>query len=306
MATPRRLRVIGPREIYRLLLPPEGKHFESLEFSPVTPGEGNSEFSKPTDDQLLTIVVDPESYEASDLAQIAGPVWYWFLEPIATITSERLSEAPRLALVAEESIETRREFLVTLPLNDLSVIVASDRWTFDYCSSVSPRVLLSPPPVNDELAHTPITSNATIRVWPPAKQSPYLQKFLEPLPRDAVMAGIESLAEGQVWTVPSHWVVPQSGLHHAFPYEAAMALVAGQTLITESLVQSWGLEPGLDYIEYSTPDELHRIVEHLMRYPESTRLMAGRGKTKSSMFIASNVYARLLSSLGVPTHHRAG
>ena len=136
-----------------------------------------------------------------------------------------------------------------------------------------------------------------ISVWTQGEPTQYLRKFLEELPPQVVVGEGVLLSETEAPKVPTHWVVPQDTLTQSFPYEAAMAVVAGQTMISEVLSPRWGLEPGLDYLEYSTPEELRRIVEHSLRYSWSTQLMAWRGKLKSTIFLASQVYPRLLSSL---------
>jgi hypothetical protein len=251
-------------------------------------------FGELPDDDFLTVVVDPDDYETEAFNRLPGLVWLWFLRPIAHESSSSSSVAPHLARIAGESLAARRNFLAEVALGDSSAIVVSDEESFEYCSRQGSQVLLSPPPVSDEVADFPSTEQTVISVWTQGDSTEYLRKFLEELPPQAVLAEGVWLSETESPKAPTHWVVPQDSVTQSFPYEAAMALVAGQTLTSEVLSPRWGLEPGLDYLEYSTPEELRRIVEHSVRYPQSTKLMSWRVKTKGFIFNASVVYPRLL------------
>ena len=298
MSIPQHLRVIGSRRILRFFLPPEGKPFRSSEFLLVEPADAGAVFRELPDDGCLTIVVDPDDYETEALNRLSGLVWLWFLRPIVHESSLSSSVAPHLARIADESLAERRNFLARVALGDSSSIVVSDEESFEYCSRQGNQVLLSPPPVSDEVAGFPSANPTVISVWTQGDSTQYLGKFLQELPPQVVMGEGVLLSETESPKAPTHWVVPQDTLTQSFPYEAAMAVVAGQTLISGVLSPRWGLEPGLDYLEYSTPEELRRIVEHSLRYPQSTQLMSWRGKLKSTIFLASQVYPRLLSSLG--------
>jgi hypothetical protein len=56
----------------------------------------------------------------------------------------------------------------------------------------------------------------------------------------------------------------------------------------------YGLEPGLDYFEVTSPSELFHVLQYLDRSPETTKLMAYRGSQKSQDFRASTIFERLL------------
>ena len=297
MSIPQHLRVIGSRRILRFFLPPEEKPFRSSQFLLVEPADAGAVFRELPDDGCLTIVVDPDDYETEALNRLPGLVWFWFLRPMAHESSSSSPVAPHLARIADESLGARRNFLARVALGDLSAIVVSDEESFEYCSRQGNQVLLSPPPVSDELADFPSTEQTMISVWTQGEPTRYLRKFLEELPPQVVMGEGVLLSETESPKAPTHWVVAQDTLTQSFPYEAAMAVVAGQTLISGVLSPRWGLEPGLDYLEYSTPEELGRILEHSLRYPQSTQLMAWRGQKKSLILNASVVYPRLLEIL---------
>lgn len=293
MSAPQHLRVIGSRRIFQFFLTPAGDLFPSSEFLLIEPGQAASTMGNLRDDDSLTIVVDPDDYEADTLASLRGDVWLWFLRPLFQVNKTRTSVAPRLERVAEESIMRRRNYLERVFTNRPLSVVVSDAESYEYCVRQGYDVRLSPPPVSDVVSDFSATGEATISVLTRHEPTEYTRQYLDILPTQVTLAAEGSLFETESPQIPSHLVVLQDTLTSCFPYQAALAVLAGQTLISEALSPRWGLEAGLDYIEYSTPEELRRIVEHLARYPHSTHLMAWRGKAKSQSFLASQVYRRL-------------
>jgi len=294
MSLPQHLRVIGSRRIFQFFIPPAGDLFPTSEFLLVEPGQAGSTMGNFPDDDSLTIVVDPDDYEADALVSLRGVVWLWFLRPLFQENRTRSSVAPRLARAAEESLLRRRNYLERVLGNRALSVVVSDTASYEYCVCQGYDVHLSPPPVSDAVSAIATTTEATISVLTRHELTEYTRQYLELLPTQVILTEVGSFFETESPQIPSHWVVLQETLTSCFPYEAAIAVVAGQTLISEALSPRWGLEPGLDYIEYSTPEELRRIVEHLARYPHSTHLMSWRGKAKSQLFFSSQIYHRLL------------
>jgi hypothetical protein len=83
-----------------------------------------------------------------------------------------------------------------------------------------------------------------------------------------------------------------ASMHRAF-----VALAQGQLLVSVPLLPSRGLEPGIDYVEAHTLDEVRAAVANATRAPaafERTRL---RGRRKAELFRASRVVARLVGDL---------
>ena len=295
MSVPQHLRVIGSRRIFQFFLPPAGDFFSSSEFLFVEPGQAASTMGNFPDDDSLTIVVDPDDYEADALVSLRGVVWLWFLRPLFQVNGARTQVAPRLARAAEESLRRRRNYLERVLGNRALSVVVSDTESYEYCVRQGYEVHLSPPPVSDAVSAIATTTEATISALTRHELTEYTRQYLDILPTQVILAEEAFLFETESPQIPSHCVVLQETLTSCFPYETAVAVVAGQTLISEALSPRWGLEAGLDYIEYSTPEELRRIVEHLARYPQSTHLMSWRGKVKSQNFRATRVYRRLLS-----------
>ncbi|MDA8862976.1 hypothetical protein N9H87_01980 [Pontimonas sp.] len=295
MSVTQHLRVIGSRRIFQFFLPPAGDLFPTSEFLFVEPGQAGSTMGNFPDDDSLTIVVDPDDYEADALASLRGVVWLWFLRPLFQVDGTPTLVAPRLAIAAEESLIRRRNFLERVIANRVLSVVVSDTASYEYCVRQGYDVHLSPPPVSDVVSAFAAAGEVAISVLTRHDLTEYTRQYLEVLPTQVILTEEGSFFKAESPQIPSHWVVPKETLTPCFPYEAAIAVVAGQTLISEALSPRWGLEAGLDYIEYSTPEELRRIVEHLARYPQSTHLMSWRGKAKSQHFSATRVYRRLFS-----------
>jgi len=78
---------------------------------------------------------------------------------------------------------------------------------------------------------------------------------------------------------------------------ALAALAQGKLLVSEPLLPSRGLEPGIDHVEARTPDEVRAAVANAARAPEAYLRMRLRGRRKAELFRSSRVVARLVSDL---------
>ena len=182
-------------------------------------------------------------------------------------------------------------------LKYFSIVIVPDEASFDYCHQQDLRVILSPPPVSDAATLLKSSDPVMLATWINKEPSSYTRLFVEGLP--ALVQRFEGdlmMKTNSTW--PSHLIITHDSPGKSLPYEAAIFFRAGATLVTGPLWPRWGLEAGLDYLEYSTPEELRRIVHHLVRYPKSTQLMARRGAQKSVLFNATGVYQRILAQVG--------
>ena len=83
----------------------------------------------------------------------------------------------------------------------------------------------------------------------------------------------------------------------AFEVRAARALAAGQLLVSETLAPSFGLEPGIDYLEARDLTDLFVTVENAARAPEAYAAVRARGRRKAEWFRSSRVVQRLVHDL---------
>lgn len=80
-------------------------------------------------------------------------------------------------------------------------------------------------------------------------------------------------------------------------HRALAALAEGRLLISEPLLPSRGLEPGIDYVEARSLHEVRSAVENASRAPEAFRRTRLRGRRKAELFRSSRVVARLVGDL---------
>jgi hypothetical protein len=89
---------------------------------------------------------------------------------------------------------------------------------------------------------------------------------------------------------------------HNEPYESfenrvCIHLAAGHLVISEKLNPRHGLEPGIDYLEVYSPDELLDLLYWLHRWPGTYDRVRVRGRQKAEQYRASAVYPRLVHDL---------
>jgi hypothetical protein len=82
-----------------------------------------------------------------------------------------------------------------------------------------------------------------------------------------------------------------------FENRVPMHLAAGHLVVSEPLSPLHGLEPGIDFLEAATPDQLTLILGQLARFPGLHQRVRLRGRRKAEHFRASRVYARLIADL---------
>jgi len=83
----------------------------------------------------------------------------------------------------------------------------------------------------------------------------------------------------------------------SFENRVSMHLAAGHLVISEPLSPSHGLEPGIDFIEITTPEALMDAAGRVLRRPEAATFMRWRGRQKAESFRASTVWSRVVHDL---------
>jgi len=91
---------------------------------------------------------------------------------------------------------------------------------------------------------------------------------------------------------------------HGEPYptfenRVSLHLAAGHLVLSEPLSPTHGLEPGIDFLEFSSPDGLLGLVDGVHAQPDAFRAVRLRGRRKAEQFRASRVWPRLLADLQV-------
>lgn len=287
------LRVIGSRDVFRFFLPGDQSVFQSSEFILVEPHEAAQRFTQIPQDGALNIIVNPDDYHASEVILVSGNFGLWFLRRLVCRKGFRESFSPRLARHAEALAESRRTFLFSLPLEKFSKVVVSDAESEELVLAGGPEVLLSPPPVSDSLSKISKPVHYFPRFTAAIAANEYSRHFSEVLETQLpVTLDRHGMDSGTLFSA-SHFVIAGESVARSFSYEAAIGFAAGKTVISEPMAPLWGFEPGIDYLEFSTPEELLRMIQSIERSPAQTRLMALRGQKKAAIFSAERIWRRL-------------
>jgi hypothetical protein len=83
----------------------------------------------------------------------------------------------------------------------------------------------------------------------------------------------------------------------SFENRICLHLAAGHLVLSEPLSPTHGLEPGLDYLEVSSPDVLTETIVSLREYPGIWDATRRRGRRKVEQFRASRMWPRILQDL---------
>ena len=295
MTVPQNLRVIGSRSIYRYFLPPSGEPFTSSEFILADPAKAQQFFVGDAGENSITIVINPFEYSRQSIELLPGEVWLWFLKRVAASELEVMGSSGKLAQQAREILESRKYFVRSIKMRENWTVIVSDAASRDFCETHGVRAILSPPPVR------PVVQQQVALTRPRKADflfftdpSDYGQPFHLALSRWARSGSVGRREDFQSQQSVTHSVVTSESVVPSFPYEVAISLCLGKCVLAAALTPRWGLEPGIDFIEFSTPDELFHLVEMIHRFPQSTQLMAERGILKGAVFSSSSVFSRLL------------
>jgi hypothetical protein len=81
----------------------------------------------------------------------------------------------------------------------------------------------------------------------------------------------------------------------SFENRVCLHLAAGHLVVSETLSPTHGLEPGIDYLEFSEPDGLLSMLRTVARHPHAYRRVRVRGRRKAEQYRASVVWPRLVA-----------
>jgi hypothetical protein len=81
----------------------------------------------------------------------------------------------------------------------------------------------------------------------------------------------------------------------SFENRVCLHLAAGHLVVSETLSPTHGLEPGIDYLEFSEPDQLLSMLRTVARHPGAYQRVRVRGRRKAEQYRASVVWPRLVT-----------
>jgi len=83
----------------------------------------------------------------------------------------------------------------------------------------------------------------------------------------------------------------------SFEHRVAVRLAAGHLVLSEPLHPRHGLEPGIDYVEFTNGRQLGRLVAAARHDPRAAQWLRARGRHKAEHFRASRVWPRLVEDV---------
>lgn len=289
--------MVSSQSVFEFALPFEGQFFESTQFLKVPVATAGEAFPALGGEELLTIVINPDDYSTRQLSSISGKVVLWFMRKMVSPPLSRFSDVERLANSAAEKVQLRKDFLLGLTSFPARYrYVVSDCDTRDFLMAHSLQTTMRPPPVNLVAVREKVRPNLTSRTLSISDGGDYSQVFLASLPTALIPLDYGDENWQERFFASSHVVNVGDSVFPHLTYESALSIAAGKTLISTAIEPLWGLEPGLDFIEVVTPEELARVCETILRNPPFTRLMGKRASQKAEVFESERIVRNLLVS----------
>ena len=291
------LRIFGSRQVHRNFLPSDNSIFRTSSFSQVFGQEQANEVLSSLRKDELGVLVDPLDFDFRAIPPSGGSIWLWFLEPIVDVHSADSIGNPRLSAVEAAGLERKVCLLEQTDWSGAVGFIVSDPASQEFMSSKGISTVLSPPPVSDAIQGMSLKSSSDFSFFSGDSWGDLARSYAEARNKVSSSPEIRDISESINWPRSAFSVSFPQTFRTRFPYEAAVALFAGQALIAGSIEPLWGVEPGIDFLEFSSPEELAYILLHLWRWPTSVNLMRYRGLQKARAFKASDVYRELLREL---------
>lgn len=252
--------------------------------------------SAPSRQYSVTILVNPDDYDSAAIESVSDEIWLWYLRPVGLVADSYLSSARRLYHFEANERILRQEFALKAGRFPNRLSIVSDQESFEFLVQSRVPTLMSPPPVSSATNHIavgrPFENNFAL-LNPETMVSNLYMEALEEVKTCQLAQSWFSPTEVRI---PNHLIVLPEGSFSTFHYGIAIGAVLRCRVLGPAVHTAWGLEPGLDYLQFSSPDELSWMVKHIVRFPNSTDLMARRIANKAGIFEAANVYERILNT----------
>lgn len=295
------IHVVALSPVFRFSLPPERVAEAEFSFRYLERPRDIVRWAKtraPRDG--LTVVMQAELFSAKELNDLPHPVWLWFSTPLGVTPLSNIPQGSLSQRVVHERLAATRQLASSLNPQIVKGAIVADEQSRSVLADKGFEVVISSLPLNDEQIGCDFVEPTVRAVGTFSGASPHQQVYLRslaPPPKQLAFAPDEFHQETAALSEISVGLVIHADANRCFPMEALIHLARGHTLISEPLWPRFGLEPGLDFFEVTSPSEVFHVLQYLDRSPEVTRLMAYRGKQKSQNFRASATWARLLGEL---------
>lgn len=244
-------------------------------------------------DPDVVVVFRPEILPPALLRPLRATVIGFVTEPL-----------PRDAGASHPDLERRLGEFAYLDPGQFDRIVTFDSSIAATVERYAPVWRSLPLPVDDRL-HAPAPLDREVSTQPlfVGRSTPHRESFLlgakHALDLLHVDHGVHGLALAEL--AARHLVAVN--LHNepypSFENRVPLHLAMGNLVVSEPLSPTFGLEPGLDHLEVTTPDELVDLLGLIQSDPDMFHPIRVRGHQKAEGFRASRVYADLILDLFV-------
>ena len=233
------------------------------------------------------VVFRPETLPPGALAGRDAPVLGFLTEPVP----RSLDAKPHPDLVK------RARDLERLDPGNVDRLVSFDPLITPVAERVFPVWRSLAIPVADRLYGEVAEPGPEPRLLFVGRSTPHRERFLAPVKREfdvlhvAFGAGVdelERLMRRHDTTMNLH-----NEPYPSFENRVCLHLAAGHLVISEPLSPTHGLEPGRDYVEVRTPDELVRTLRDVAAAPEHAAAIRRSGRAQAEAYRASEVFPRL-------------
>ena len=208
---------------------------------------------------------------------------------------------PRLGGVRHPDLDRRLYELRAIDQTNFDRVVAFDPLFIETAEEIMPVWRSLPLPVADRYYRDvrPITGAPSVCFV--GRSTPHRERFLLPIKHEFdilhLAFGVDADRLEDVLDEHDVTINLHNEPYESFENRVCIHLAAGHLVISEKLNPRHGLEPGIDYIEIGSPDELLDLMLALHRWPGSYDRVRVRGRMKAEQYRASEVYPRLINDL---------
>jgi hypothetical protein len=243
----------------------------------------------------VVICFRPELIPAGFFADLGAATIGFVTEPL-----------PRPGEPSHPDLDRRLEEFGAVDSSNFDRIVSFDPLIASSVETFAPVWRSLPLPVADRFFSPVADIVGTGRAIFVGRSTPHREKFLTLCKHEFDVLHIaHGLSDERLSQLLSEHAVAIN-LHNepypTFENRVALHLAAGQLVVSELLSPTHGLEPGIDFIQVTTPGELHMAVATAYHRPAAFRRTRLRGRQKAERFRASAVYPRLIDDLVTDLH----
>ena len=234
----------------------------------------------------------PETLPAGALADVPAAIVGFLTEPISRERSGR---------GAHWDLEARRRAMASLDPANVDRIVSFDPMIVPTADEFMEVWRSLPIPVADRLYRPVRRAAAPARMLFVGRSTVHRERWLMEVKHrfDCLHVAFGVQAEELERLLESYDIT--FNIHNepypSFENRVLLHLAAGHLVISEPLSPTHGLEPGFDYVEIDSPQELFAAATAAREDPEAFHLMRVRGRMKAEQYRASEVYPRLVNDL---------